>query len=366
MLVGKPHHRALALCLARVPEAVACFSQQDWDWQVAVKVASEELILPSIQNAIVDLHIEARVPTEVANVFQAVYQLNHERNREIWEELEVVVRFLNTVGIEPILLKGVAYLAERIYADPGERYLADIDLLLRPEQIDEASNILRKNGFQIDAKDRLGMARHHHPPLVRPGKVGVELHHSLGIGVANRLLPADEVVSRSQPCVLGGGQVRIPSPEHLLTHLIVHSQLHHPYVERIWPPLRAILDLHRIRHFYGQTLDWNNVASRFRSQNREAVYQAHLVYAGTLMSWEGMELQSLSPVLRLRLMRRGLLWRFSWLRLVDPLYLLRTLITPRLELARLALQTPDAWKYILATPFRLNFYRRLWTDLLHR
>ena len=91
--------------------------------------------------------------------------------------------------------------------------------------------------------------RHHYPQLQRPRgadssrSAPVELHHSLGHGLSRKLLSGEDLLRGSSLKEWIGVRIRVPSPEHLVTHLILHAQLHHCYSERIWPPLRAMNDL---------------------------------------------------------------------------------------------------------------------------
>ena len=182
-------------------------------------------------------------PIEVTDLLAAVDSLNAERNQVIVNEMHTVCKLLNGGGIEPVLLKGAAYLAAGVYRNHAARYLGDIDLLIPAAQIQSASNLLGRNGYRQDESDQFAGFRHHHPPLRRPGSVFIELHHSVGMGPCASLLPADEIFLESGAYDLGGVQVKLPAPNQLAIHLIAHSQIQHSYNERIWPPLRAMYDL---------------------------------------------------------------------------------------------------------------------------
>jgi hypothetical protein len=359
------HRRFLILCLAGVPQAEECLAHPKWDWQLAIQIAAEELILPSLYTAIVRAGFVHVLPIEIDEALRAVHRLNTERNQMIWEEVLLVADSLNTAGMQPILLKGAAFLADQVYPDEGDRYLADIDLLLPSKQLEEAARVLQVRGFLVDTKDRLGMARHHHPPLIRPGKVGIELHHRIGIGSADRVLPAAALLSASELRILSGRRIRVPTPEHLAIHLIAHSQLHHPYVERIWPPLRALYDLRLLEKRYEGRLNWNAVCATFEGTGNGAIYRTHLKQARELKD-STLPVTRIKPLDGVRWFHRSLLWRYEMLRFVDPVYLFHVLFRSRLEILLIAVRTPGQWKYIAMTLFRPNFYRRLLQDLLNR
>ena len=63
------------------------------------------------------------LPAEIAGFLLAVESANRERNQAIVSELKAAVALLNGVGIQPVLLKGLAYLKAGVYEDLGHRYL---------------------------------------------------------------------------------------------------------------------------------------------------------------------------------------------------------------------------------------------------
>jgi hypothetical protein len=358
-------YRFLAALLFGVYELETEILSSRDDWSPVIDVAAQELVLPALFPRLRELGLLGRVSSEVAEFLEATHAFSCQRNREIRKELRYVVQILNGAGLTPILLKGAAFLELDIYEDQGSRYIADIDLLLPFDQVQEAHKLLQDAGFEVDRKDRFGDAKHHAPPLLRPGKVGVELHRSLGGKAVERLLPAEVVIREASPVQSDLGLVRIPTPEHLLTHLILHSQLHHPYPERIWPPLRALYDLVLVQRFYGASVSWNNLEAWWTERNQRAVYSTHLRQATAVT---GVAFPAGPPTTseRIRLWHRRVLWRFPSLRFGDPIFLFQTLLRPRWNILKLAQRQRGLWGLIARAPFRVYFYRRLWTDLLER
>jgi len=127
-------------------------------------------------------------------------------------------RRLEQAGIEVVALKG-PLLAERIYADPALRAAPrDIDLLVRPERLDEAVQVVRARGFALRDDDIWadGLPHYHYGLLPqRSGMPNVELHwrlHWYEREFAQRL------ISRS---LIGPDGVRIPSPADDLAALLI-------------------------------------------------------------------------------------------------------------------------------------------------
>src|ERR1039458_6190981 len=208
----------------------------DWDWDQTVDIAAREEVLPT-------LHGKLSCPREISDFFEAIHELNAERNRQLLGEVETLALLLNQAGIEPVLLKGSAYLVTGVYSDPADRLLHDIDFLVSPPQSMQAFEIIQSSGYDPYVPTPVALVYHHHPMLTQIGRVPVEVHHSLGFGARSSVLTTEEIVTSSTPFRLGRAVVRIPSADHLLTHLIAHLQIEHGAYYRIWPSLRAMLDL---------------------------------------------------------------------------------------------------------------------------
>jgi hypothetical protein len=308
--------------------------------------------------------VEAVLPADVAGFLAGVAALNLERNQAIGRELECAVSLLNEAGIEPVLLKGVAYLAASVYPDPAARYLTDIDLLVPAERMAAAVEILAAHRFERDERDAFGDFRHHHAPLHRTGSPDIELHHALGLDRWQRLLSAAEVIARAAPHRLGALRVRIPCPEHLLVHLIAHSQLQNSYNERVWPPLRAMVDLVLLDRRFGADLRWDRVAARFAAAGHSILFALHLLQVQSSLGFAPPVPLTLGPLTRFRWARRQLLRRRPALRYVDPVFMFSTVLGRRLAFLRTLLRTRKGIRRLLSQIAAPGHYQRVWRNLI--
>jgi hypothetical protein len=335
-----------------------------WSWEDLFQVANDEAILATLASLVQELGMDASIPPDVLDFLSAVKSLNLEHNELILKEVRTVARLLNREGIEPVLLKGTAYLAASVYTNPGARYLLDVDLLIPEAQLRVAVGVLSQNGFERDDEDRFGYFRHHHPPLRRPGSISFELHHRLGMGPCDAMLPAREVIEHSIVHELDDAIVRLPSPEHLMTHLIMHSQIQHPYNERIWPPLRAMYDLVLLQRRFGAALNWFGIEQRFRNAGKYGLLAMHLLRVHDSLDLELPFVPRLTPFMRLRWCRRTFLRRMPALRYLDPIYMFATVCQRRLRVFRKAVRTPGGLAHLAAQFLEPNNYCRLLTDVL--
>jgi hypothetical protein len=329
-----------------------------------LRAAREELLLPLLRSRIDQRALGPSVPLDVYEFLSAVEELNGERNSSILKEAKLAARLLNQAGIEPVFLKGVAYLSIAVYPDPATRYVGDIDLLVSEAEMKTAVDLLAQNGYETDNSDRFGHFRHHHPPMRRPGAACIEIHHTLCLGRCGLLLPASELIAKSILYDWDGVRVRVPCPEDLLTHLVVHSQLRHPYNERIWPPLRTMYDLYLVLRRFGNVIDWNSIENRFRRAGKYGVLVLHLSQVSESLGFKVPFQFHMNAVTRLQRFRRRFLRRIPALRYGDPIYMFSAVLIRRLHLLRRILSTPNGVSYLVRQLLTPGVYQRLAADLI--
>jgi hypothetical protein len=353
----------LSSVLAGRPEA------QD-DWEGLIRLAADEFVLPALHERLEETGVKP--PAEVGEFLAAVEEMNAERNARVLDEAVAIAEVLNAIGIEPVALKGAAFLIEGVYPRPGCRYLCDLDLLVPQSRLREAAAALEREGYRPDRSDAMAHFRHHYPQLQRPrgadgsGSAAVELHHSLGHGPSRKLLSADEVFRESSLREVNGARMRVPAPEHLATHLILHSQLHHRYRDRIWPPLRAMYDLAMLVRRFGSRLDWEEVRRLFCKAGEEPTLLLHLLQVQETLGLEPPLVVDLGPLEQVRWWRRQALNRRPLLRFADPYYLASAALSRRMQFLTSVASAPGGWKHAALMLFRRGFYRRLLEDVALR
>lgn len=342
-----PHYELIASCLTGSPPSPG----PGWDWDQTIHVAAREEVLPALL-----CRLEA--PPEVTDFFEGIHELNADRNTQLLSEVQTHACLLNQAGIEPVLLKGAAYLLAGIYPDPSRRWIQDIDLLVHPSQSAQAFELIQSSGYEPFVPNPVGLVLHHHPALMKDGCIPVEVHPKLGHGACSTFLTASEIIRESTPLKLGSAVVRLPSPEHLMTHLVIHSQMHHGGHDRIWPTLRAMHDLVLLASRFN--LDWDSIHARFRAHRKEALLNLHLRQVEkALRIPPPFEL----PRGGLRWWYRQALWSEPRLRYIDPVYSFSRIVLPKISVTRRLLKHPLGRKYILTTPFRAGFYKRFLSDI---
>ena len=155
------------------------------------------------------------------------------------EQRAVFLAALNAAGVPAIPLKG-AWLAEAVYPDLIQRPMSDMDLLIRPEQLDTAQAVMTALGYAAVMENQPGgwgkERLFRHPEW----RCGVEIQWTLW-HPSHKLTPGQDLArlwDSAEAGRLSGVDVPLLPPAAHLVYLAYHLQAHQ------WRfPARAHLDL---------------------------------------------------------------------------------------------------------------------------
>ena len=329
------------------------------DWEGIIRTASAQKVLPALLGRLEELGIASELPADVADFLFGVREMSRERNEQILAETATVAKLLNGIGVEPVVLKGLAYLLSGVYQDHSSRFIADIDMLLPAPMLMKAVQVLTRNGY-APVDPSFG---HHYFPLRRGLGAWVELHHTLGGGTSRSILPTAEVVKESACHQLGDARVKVPCPEHLVIHHIIHAQIHHSPSEGIWPLLRTGYDLLSLQKRFQGSIDWLSIENRFRSSRREGVLAVFLLLTDATWGTRAPIAIRMTALTKLRWYHVKVLRRFPDFRWIDPFYVFLRIIVPRARRIGNLMRIGSGRSYLLASPFRLSFYVHRFDEL---
>jgi hypothetical protein len=102
--------------------------------------------------------------------------------------------------------------------------------------------------------------------------------------------------------------------------------------------------------------DGKQIRARFHTHRKTALLETHLLQVE--------EALGVAPPFGIRARSvpwwyRRVLWREPRFRYIDPLYAFARIVAPRARLSRLLLRSAEGRRYVLGTPFRRNFYKKL-------
>jgi hypothetical protein len=228
------------------------------EWATVIEQARLHGVLPSLYWQIRNFAGHLTLPVDGLQELRTGFLNTAARNLLLYRELAAILGPFQLRGIPVILLKGL-HLAKFVYPEPALRPMADIDLLLRPDDLSQAAQILQDMGYNAGREFELGRAvrKHQHiPPLYQPGKAPVELHWNIATPGSPLQVDLDGLWSRAQPAEIAGFSTLVLSPEDLLLHLSLHL-----LQDEFIGGLRRLYDIAALASFFDRRLDWE-LASR--------------------------------------------------------------------------------------------------------
>lgn len=211
-------------------------------WLETIRLASAHLVLPALSSGLDASASAWTVDGEVRAYLDAIRAGNAARNRRLATSLGGIVARLQGDGIDPLVVKGGAWLADARDAAPW-RFMGDLDLIVGADELPHAIAALTRAGFLTAGDDYDPRRDAHAPAMLAPdGETIVELHSR---PFADLDCPALAAALASRACARGrdGISLLIPSPEVRLAYLLLHSQEHHAYHAQHRLLLRDLLEI---------------------------------------------------------------------------------------------------------------------------
>lgn len=297
---------------------------KDANWDAIIALANSSLTITSLAAAVKDA--EAHLAEDVSNYLSMIYARNTERNFRLKEQLAEVSATLNEIGIEPVVMKGSAILVSAAAEGLGDRLLTDLDILVRAQDMPDASRALCRSGYEVELAPGQGSwpgnTKYHLPVvLIRPTDVaGIDLQ-CRPKGPAN-FGDAEWLYRDSCVVELGGGRVRVPTPFAQIILFLLHDQFQDGDYWRGLIDLRHLLDIARLAG--ASSIDWNELRALFaRGYERNAV-DTQIATAAALFGLDRPVCAGVRPIAKIQFVRRQ--FQFSHDYLIAPLTFL-TLIS---------------------------------------
>ena len=226
-------------------EIISAISRNRVNWKQLVYIASNNFVLQALHLKFLQHGITSFLPGDLAGHLQHVYDLNLERNKKILDHCAEINRLLKSHDITPVFMKGAGNIIDGLYSDPGERIMADIDILTGPGHMEAAARLLIKEGFSAGEKfdpSRVE-AMKHYPGLWREGLPAFVELHRLPVNIQHSAhFDYETVASQIRPAA-ADPSFSVMSDQHKIILSFCHSQLVHWGHQHARPPLRDLYDL---------------------------------------------------------------------------------------------------------------------------
>ncbi|MEF3077587.1 nucleotidyltransferase family protein [Winogradskyella poriferorum] len=202
----------------------ATLSNSSFNWDNIVIEGSKHLVLPAIYCRLKAKKLTHLLPEELDTYLKEITLLNRNRNSEILSQTATLSELLKAHNIAHVFLKGTALISGNYYDDFAERMIGDIDILIPPNQLDLAFQLLKDNSY-YPIEQTLGdnFFEHKHLPRLKTDKFicAVELHRKLFVSYENSELRNPDILASKQII----NNVAIPSSKHLLLHNVLNYQV---------------------------------------------------------------------------------------------------------------------------------------------
>ena len=190
------------------------------------------------------------LPSSLRDRWRMAYLHHLLRNEALGNDLAVMQEALAARGIKAICFKG-PWMAFRAYPDPGSRPVGDIDLCIQKRDYREAVAALETAGWRhrgpLPTTARAALRHSHYQRQLRfstRGRRPVELHFRL-VNVGPPGKEEDWLWQEARDLQLESTRLRVPAPEAMLLHLLLHANQHGFAVLRTLHDIRWALDCDR-------------------------------------------------------------------------------------------------------------------------
>lgn len=207
-----------ARVLAQLCRLLAGASEPPAAWDAILAMANLALVTPRLEQRLEALN----APQDVQTFVREVADRNRQRNRRLFGQMGEVAALLNAIDVTPLVIKGGAGLART--GGRSDRMISDLDLVVRPDQIEPVVRVLAGAGFS-DLNPQADVRLHALATLARPTDVGAIDLHQRPPGPAG-FVSRQEIMQGGVVMTVGAGRVRVPAPYMHIYLQALHDQFH--------------------------------------------------------------------------------------------------------------------------------------------
>jgi hypothetical protein len=228
-------------------------------WPLILERAYDHQVYPLLYRNLHELGFPG-VPDAVQGRLKRAFLANALRNKLLAEELARLLGLLGEAGIRVIPLKGIT-LAESLYGDAALRVCADIDILVPPDNVTQALDLILASGYRDELSDpffsKVVLRHGRHYNLVREDR-GIsfllELHWILVQHSAKNDDAVNDLWAEACPQTFFGVPALSLTPEWEFLYLSIHATDHE------WRSLKWLVDIDQIAS--SGLVDWQKAMEK--------------------------------------------------------------------------------------------------------
>ncbi len=242
------------------PRSATQLAESEWD--VLVRIARSSRLLGTLRSRLDAAGVLASIPERVRQHLDSDYALARFQRQTTMRELDSLGRLLGPLQIPVVVLKGAAYIVQRLRLGDG-RFVSDVDLMVPRRHLDQAETTLKAAGWAF--RELTPYDEHYYrawthelPPMRCPGYyLELDLHHTI-LPLTGRIQPDADALFEGSVAVQGTF-MRVLSPPDQVLHACAHLAQDSDFTDR----LRDLVDVDAlIREYCGAVRFWDLLLER--------------------------------------------------------------------------------------------------------
>lgn len=193
-----------------------------------VAVANHQKVIFSLAKCVLHSDEKPHISLAGQRYLDDLWNKQRSRTQQCLSQLHELTKLLNGIGVTPLYFKGAAALLQQWYLHPEERFFLDIDVLLKPEDIDVSNQALLESGY-YPSQTAVREGHHHLPGLKHDHRpLSVEIHIQPLPARAGFLLMADDVFEHATTMQFKNesfGKYSVPSLSHSLVLSVITNEI---------------------------------------------------------------------------------------------------------------------------------------------
>jgi hypothetical protein len=225
-------------------EFIETANLSDQSWEEILQAATS---LQLCGQLLAPLAISAQIPVPIRDQLRLRALQQGAFSAHLAHCLDEILSQTVAQSIPVVLLKG-AHAIQDLYSSPMQRLMADLDILIKPNDLNRLGAVLENLGFRPDRVDFAEQALNSHHWVFTRGEVTLEVHWRFagGVGVSiddiwTRVVPLDQ----AQVFGLGLEDRLLYMCHHIAQHKMLARPYHYTDIARFWGRYRDRLNYRR-------------------------------------------------------------------------------------------------------------------------
>lgn len=251
------------------------FVSGEVDKEKFIKLCSNHLVLPLVTRKLQNAGILKLFPREFSEHLLEISELNRKRNLEILQQIDEINAALIPANIQPVYLKGTAYIMDNLYSDTSDRMIGDIDLLVQDVVFLKTAEIIQNLGYKTDSPfyDDV-MTLKDYPRLFR-GDVSADIEiHRVPVEIPFSGQFSTEIIFKNKKAIENKENCFVPCDAHKITHTFIHSQLSNQGYRFKQIVLRDLYDFHLL----SKRVNLNEFIDKIEEKEKAQVFSDYVQY----------------------------------------------------------------------------------------